>query len=107
MAKKKKLADEPKKKTKFKAKARIEDDEDDADDDEGIVGTPKPGNDAYTGLLVISLVCLIAACVFLFMDHGEVTAQTLTAPNVVVPALGNAAPVAAAAPAPAAPTDGN
>ena len=102
MAKKKKLADEPKKKTKFKAKARIEDDE-----DEGIVGTPKPGNDAYTGLLVISLVCLIAACVFLFMDHGEVTAQTLTAPNVVVPALGNAAPVAAAAPAPAAPTDGN
>ena len=109
MAKKKKPVDEPKKKAKFKAKSRIEDDEDDADDndDDGIVRTPKVGNDAYTGMLVISLVCLLTACVFLFLDQGEVTAQPLSAPNVTIDALGKAvaapaAPAAAAMPAAAA-----
>jgi len=109
VARKKKPVDEPKKKSKFKAKARIEDDEDDADEDDdandGVVRVPKTGNDAYTGMLLIGLICLVAACVLLFLDTGEVTAQPLSAPNVAVPALGNAAAAPVAVPA-AAPADG-
>ena len=32
---------------------------------------PKPRSDAYTGLLVVSLLALIAGCVFLYLDYDQ------------------------------------
>ena len=77
--------------------------EDDFDDDgDDLVAPRKPsGNDAYTGMLVIGLLSLIAACVFLMLDAGDMTAAPLSNPNVVVPALAGPTPAAAGqAPAP-------
>ena len=71
-------------------KAPVVDDDDEDDDDE--MGAVKKksgaGNDAYTGLLAIALLAMIAACVFFYLDHSELSSQPLTAPNVTVPALG-------------------
>jgi hypothetical protein len=32
---------------------------------------PKPRNDAYTGLLGISLLALVGGCVLMYLDHDE------------------------------------
>ena len=37
---------------------------------------PKPQNDAYTGILFISLLALIAACVLLYMDYDQYGSRT-------------------------------
>ena len=58
-------------------KNRRDDDDDDAD-----LGAAKPKNDAYTGLLVLTLLAVIAGCVLMYLDHEVLAAQTLTAPNV-------------------------
>ena len=68
----------------------VVDDDDDADDDDEMGAIKKKsgaGNDAYTGLLAIALLAMIAACVFFYLDHSELSSQPLTAPNVTVPAL--------------------
>ncbi len=67
----------------------VDDDDDDDDDDEmgAIKKKSGAGNDAYTGLLAIALLAMIAACVFFYLDHSELSSQPLTAPNVTVPAL--------------------
>ena len=83
--KKRRDDDEPKKKQK-KAVPRDEDYDDldePADDD-----PDRPRNNAYTGMLVITLVALIGACVFFFLDHAALTEQSVQAPSVTVPALG-------------------
>jgi hypothetical protein len=33
--------------------------------------TPKPPSDAYTGMLLVSLIAMIAGCVFLYLDYSE------------------------------------
>ena len=67
------------------------DDDDDENDNDDEMGTVKKksgaGNDAYTGLLAIALLAMVAACVLFFLDHSELSKQPLTAPNVTVPAL--------------------
>ena len=68
----------------------VDDDDDDDDDDDEMCAIKKKsgaGNDAYTGLLAIALLAMIAACVFFYLDHSELSSQPLTAPNVTVPAL--------------------
>ena len=90
-----------------KPKARpVEDDEDDFEDDDQDSGgddlapaKPPSRNDAYTGMLLISLLCLVTATVLLLLDSGDMTASPLSNPTVTVPAL--AAPTAAPPVAPA------
>ena len=100
MAKKKRKADDEKTKKK-KARAAEVEDEDEADaevedDGDDFVELRKPSrNDAYTGMLLISLVCLLAATVLLMLDANDMTAAPLANPTVTVPAL--AAPAAAPA----------
>ncbi len=71
--------------------APVVDDDDEEDDDDDEMGAIKKksgaGNDAYTGLLAIALLAMVAACVFFYLDHSELSKQPLTAPNVTVPAL--------------------
>ena len=67
MAKKKQKAGGEKPKKKVRA-VELDDEDDDveADDDDDFVAPRKPSrNDAYTGMLLIGLVCLIAATVLL------------------------------------------
>ncbi len=88
MAKKKRKADE---KPKKKARAVEVEDEDDEGDDRGgdDFAAPRPPsrNDAYTGMLLISLLCLVAATVLLMLDAGDMTASPLANPSVAVPPL--------------------
>lgn len=96
MARKKREDVKPKKKRKPVREVVEEDDEDEDD-------APPPkkpsGNNAYTGLLVISLISLIAASVLLMLDAGDMKASPLSNPTVNVPAL-------AAQPTAAPPTAG-
>ena len=96
MAKKKRKADDEKPKKKARAaEVEDEDEDDDGDDGDDFVELRKPSrNDAYTGMLLISLVCLLAATVLLWLDASDMTAAQLANPTVNVPAL--AAPAAPA-----------
>ena len=88
MAKKKRKADDEKPKKKARAVEPDEDDDgDDQGDDDFAAPRPPSRNDAYTGMLLISLVCLVAATVLLMLDAGDMTASTLANPTVAVPAL--------------------
>ena len=88
MAKKKKKADEKPKKKARAAELDDDDFEDEADDyDDAPAPRPASRNDAYTGMLLISLVCLIAASVLLFLDSEDMTASPLANPTATVPAL--------------------
>lgn len=99
MARKKRQDDEPKKKKK-KAVPRedeyddLDEIEDDLDDEAAADDPDRPRNDAYTGMLVLTLVALLAACVFFVLDHAALTEQTVQAPAVTVPALGAVPPPA-------------
>lgn len=48
------------------------------DDDE-----PKPKNDAYTGLLALSLIALLASCVVLYLDYAQY--GSTAAPKLNIP----------------------
>ena len=54
------------------------------DDDDRPKGPP---NDAYTGLAFLTLVALIGAGAFFYLDAEAVTAQPLNPPSVTIPAL--------------------
>lgn len=98
MAKKNRKADDekPKKKKARAAEVEDEDEDDEGDDGDDFVELRKPSrNDAYTGMLLISLVCLLAATVLLMLDASDMTAAPLANPTVNVPAL--ATPAAAPA----------
>jgi len=61
----------------------------------------QPSNDAYTGLLIISLIALIASCIFLALDftqYGETKAPIVpvTSPKAGTAAINQADPVAKA-----------
>ena len=52
------------------------------------VTSSSPPSDAYTGLLAISLVAMITACVFLFLDwsaYGQKQPGPAPAPSTVKP----------------------
>lgn len=57
-------------------------------------GQPKPRSDAYTGLLILSLVAQIAGAVFLYLDFSRypASAPTKVAAVSVAPAVGPAPP---------------
>ncbi|OWK36405.1 hypothetical protein [Fimbriiglobus ruber] len=108
MAKKKRSEDEPKKKKK-KAAPRDEDEvvdeaDDDDDGDDGY-SEPKKGsrNDAYVGLLAITLLALIAASVMFYLDFTELSASPVQSPSFTVPGLGGSTSTTPAAPAAAPP----
>ena len=63
--------------------------------------TAVPTNDAYTGMLAISLLALIAGCVFLYLDWSQYPDKTPPRPNIPKVAPVNAGGGAAPAPAPA------
>jgi len=65
--------------------------------------TPRPKNDAYTGLLLISLLAMLTSCVLLAIDWKSF--PETAAPKVQVPAAGGTKglEVPAGEPAPPAP----
>jgi len=65
--------------------------------------TYRPTTDAYTGMLAISLVALIAGSVFLFMDYSQYPDRAPKPPEKVAPAQEKpvAPPPKAEAPPPA------
>jgi hypothetical protein len=71
----------------------------------GRVNSAKPRSDAYTGLLLLSLLAQVAGAVFLFLDYSRYPSQT--PPKVTTLSASSAAPAPAmptpAGPAPAAP----
>ncbi|HVK17673.1 MAG TPA: hypothetical protein VM533_12055 [Fimbriiglobus sp.] len=94
MARKKRRDDDEPKKKKKKAREEEYDDleeaAEDLDEEVSEEDLSRPRNDAYTGMLVITLVALIGACAFFFLDHAALTEQSVQAPSVTVPALGSA-----------------
>jgi hypothetical protein len=99
------------------ARNRDYDDEDEDFDDRPKRGKKKdkdedpnrPRNDAYTGMLVITFLVLVAASVFMYLDHEELIAAPVSAPKFEVPALGAVAPIAPIVPPtpPTPPEGGN
>jgi hypothetical protein len=88
--KKRRPADDDPPKRKKKPAPREEDedlDEVDLAEDDEPAEPRKPVGDAYTGLLVITLVALIAACVFFYLDSSAIGAQSVQPPSVTIPAL--------------------
>ncbi|MFO0935986.1 MAG: hypothetical protein U0798_05650 [Gemmataceae bacterium] len=77
---------------KSKTKQVRDDDEDDLEDfedsDDGVSTGKKAGADAYTGLVVITTLCLIAAAVLFYMDGDKYAnakdANPIVAPNALV-----------------------
>ncbi len=60
--------------------------------------TSVPTNDAYTGMLAIALIALIAGCVLLFLDYSQYSG---TPPKVTLPQIQKAPPTPAPGPPPA------
>jgi len=62
--------------------------------------TPPATNDAYTGMLGISLIALIVGCILLYLDYSQYPDTKGPAipksPPIVTPGQGEAAPKAAA-----------
>lgn len=56
---------------------------------------PPIKSDAYVGLLAISLIALVVGCVFMFLDHDELSKQTVTPPSISVSEDGLGSPKAA------------
>lgn len=53
---------------------------------------PKPRNDAYVGLLIVSLLAMIAGCVLLYLDYSQYSGTPPKgAPQVQRPAAGGGA----------------
>jgi hypothetical protein len=94
--------DLPKKKKKKKA-APVEVEDDDLDavdelDEDSAPAAPRPRENAYTGLLVITFLSLVAACALLYLDFSELSAAPVQQPNVTLPGLGAMPQQAAPAP---------
>ena len=77
--------------------ARVPDEEDipkpklrrvtqDEDENDSELTVPKPRSDVFTGLAALSLIALIGAAVFFYLDHEEMTKKSLAAPTLTVPA---------------------
>jgi hypothetical protein len=68
---------------------------------------PKPRSDAYTGLLLLSLLAQVAGAVFLFLDYSRYppgappTALSASSAGPAAPAPAMPAPAAPVAPVPA------
>lgn len=72
---------------KKKTKTKRDYDEDEDFDDEGDDTPPKPGADAYTGLVAITTICLLAAAVLFYMDGDKYKDVKASSPNVAPNAL--------------------
>jgi hypothetical protein len=70
-----------------KKKSKRDYDEDEDFDDEGDAAPPKPGADAYTGLVAITTICLLVAAVLFYMDGDKYKDVKATNPNVAPNAL--------------------
>lgn len=85
--------DVPTKKKKKKSRSREVDDDDAYDDADKVPSK----NNAYTGMLAITLVAFIGAAVLLFLDSSEIEKATnIAAPSFNVPSLGASATAAPA-----------
>lgn len=64
-------------------KARADRDDED-DDDRDDAADDRPRSDAYVGLLIITLVAVLGGALLMFLDHGDLSAQTAQPPTVNV-----------------------
>ena len=55
------------------------------EDDEAELTAPKARNDVFTGLAALSLLALIGAAIFYYLDHDETTQKSLAAPVITIP----------------------
>jgi hypothetical protein len=53
---------------------------------------PKPRNDAYTGMLVLSLIVLVVGCVLLYLDYNQYPTSKPENPAKVNPVSNPLAP---------------
>ncbi len=68
-------------------------DDDDDDSQENLErDLNRPRNDAYTGMLVLTFIALVAGSVLMYLDHEELNAQPVNPPKFEIPALGTKAP---------------
>ena len=64
----------------------------------------QPASDAYTGLLALSLLAMIASCVILYLDYAQYgtnkpTPVSIPQPGPKTPSINQGAPVSSQAPA--------
>lgn len=59
----------------------------------------KPKNDAYTGLLALSLIALLASCVVLYLDYAQYGSTEAPKVNIPKPAPAAGNPTSSLAPA--------
>ena len=65
----------------------------------GRVNQAKPRSDAYTGLLLLSLLAQVAGAVFLFLDYNRY--PSMTPPKVTSQTVSTGGPATTGTPAPA------
>lgn len=82
MAKKKKKDDDEKPKKKAKAKPREEEEEVEEEEEYSPSAAGKPKLDIYVGLSGVTLLVLVAAAIFFYLDHDA--AKKTTLPQVSV-----------------------
>ena len=84
--------------TKKKKKKRSREvDVDDFDDEVGDADDTPSQNNAFTGMLAVTLIAFIGAAVLLYLDSSEIEQATnIAAPSFTVPALGATAQAAPA-----------
>ena len=74
---------------KKKASRRDDDyEDDDLDEDLDPAAPPPARSNAYTGILSIAFVALVAAAVIFYLDASELSSAPIPQPNVSVPGLG-------------------
>lgn len=98
--------DAPKAKAKKKPpRAPVVEDDDIDDDAAAILRAKKTGENAYTGLLVITFLALVGAAVLLYLDFSELGEKPIPQPSLILPGLGSTTPAAPGGPnAPVTPT---
>jgi hypothetical protein len=77
-----------------RSRPRDDDEEDYADDEDWQPAKPRVRNNAYTGLLALSFLCLAIAGVLLYLDFESLSA-TIPQPSASIPELGASAQVPA------------
>jgi len=53
---------------------------------------PRPASDAYTGLLALSLIAMVASCVVMYLDYSQYLPQGTKPPAPNIPAVGPKTP---------------
>lgn len=76
-----------KKKPKTKPKTKPIDDDFEDDDLEPESTKIEPKHDVFVGLAALTLLALVMAATFFYLDHDELSAKSFASPSVTLPGL--------------------